>query len=237
LEYRAGGTGNPPLCCRSPLVDFATGAIGAVGLLVGLWERLKSGRALAVETNLLNVGTHMLSELVRAPDGTLHGALSLDHAQTGFNPSESLYQTADGWIAIAARSDSMATALSKVLEIQLPAGRASWGDAQRTQIASSIAPWASQRLLDKLEAEGIWAEACACDAWESGLEGGILRTMSDERYGQVVHCIGPLVQFSRSKTVQAARLTSEPGQDTAAILAEHGVCTAGLDAKSLKVQY
>jgi hypothetical protein len=54
------------------------------------------------------------------------------------------------------------------------------------------------------------------------LEGGIVRTMNDERYGEVVHCIGPLVQFSRSKTVSATRLTSEPGQDTGAILAEHG---------------
>src|SRR5258708_26933355 len=116
--------GNPRLCCRSPLVDFATGAIGAVGLLVGLWERLKSGRALVVETNLLSVGTHMLSELVRAPDGTLHGTLSLDRTQTGFSPAESLYQTADGWIAIAARSDSTAAALSQVLEIHLPARRA-----------------------------------------------------------------------------------------------------------------
>ena len=35
LEHRAGGTGNRPLCCRAPLVDFATGAIGAIGLLVG----------------------------------------------------------------------------------------------------------------------------------------------------------------------------------------------------------
>ena len=223
LEHRAGGTGNPPLCCRAPLVDFATGAIGAIGLLVGLWERLKSGRALAVETNLLSVGTHMLSEIVRAPDGRVHGALSLDRTQTGFSPAESLYQTADGWIAIAARSDSTAAALSQVLEIQLPARRAAWGDAERAQIASHMASWASQRLLGKLEAAGIWAEACARDAWDSGLESGIVRTMNDERYGEVVHCIGPLVQFSRSKTVRATRLTFEPGQDTAAILAEHGV--------------
>jgi hypothetical protein len=168
----------------------------------------------------------MLSELVRAPDGALHGALSLDGTQTGFSPAESLYQTADGWIAIAARSDSTAAALSQVLEIQLPARRAAWGDVERTQIASHIASWASQRLLGKLEAAGIWAEACACDAWESALEGGIVRTMNDERFGEVVHCIGPLVQFSRSKTVRATRLTSEPGQDTGAILAEHGVAAS-----------
>jgi crotonobetainyl-CoA:carnitine CoA-transferase CaiB-like acyl-CoA transferase len=223
LEYRAGGAGNPPLCCRAPLVDFATGAIGAVGLLVGLWERLKSGRAIAVDTNLLNVGTHMLSELVRAPDGTLHGAPCLDHTQTGFNPAECLYQAADGWIAIAARSDPVAAALARVLEIELPSHRAAWGDAERAHIASRIAAWPSQGLLDTLEAAGVWAEACARDAWESGLESAIVRTMSDARYGEVVHCIGPLIQFSRSKTVCASRLTCEPGQDTRAILREHGM--------------
>ncbi len=225
LQQRAGGAGNPPLCCRAPLVDFATGAIGAVGLLVGLWERLKSGRVLSVETNLLNVGTHMLSELVRAPDGTLHGAPSLDRTQTGLHPAESLYQTADGWIAIAARSDPVAAALARLLEIQLPSRRATWGVAERAQIASRVAAWPSRGLLDKLEAAGVWAEACVRDAWESGLESALVRHMSDERYGEVVHCIGALIQFSRSKPVCASRLCCEPGQDTRTILAEHGVYT------------
>jgi crotonobetainyl-CoA:carnitine CoA-transferase CaiB-like acyl-CoA transferase len=220
LEYRAGGSGNPPLCCRSPLVDFATGAIGAIGLLVGLWERSRSGRAMAVDTNLLNVGTYMMSELLRAPDGSVRGPLSLDRTQTGFSPSECLYQASDGWIAVAARSDSMAAELARVLEIELPQRRTAWADAERTQIASRIATWAAQALLGKLASAGVWAEACARDAWESGLESKIVRTMNDERYGRVVHCIGPLVQFSRSKTIGASRLTSEPGADTCAILSE-----------------
>jgi len=225
LEYRAGGSGNAPLCCRAPLVDFATGAIGAVGLLVGLWERSKSGRALAIDTNLLNVGTHMMSELIRAPDGTLHGALCLDRTQTGFNPAESLYRASDGWIAVAARSDSMAAALARVLEIDLPDRRTGWGDAQRAQIAARLASGTQAHWLGKLESAGVWAEACVRDAWESGLE-SIVRTMNDERYGAVVHCIGPLVQFSRSKTIGARRLTSEPGEDSRAILDEIGMPAA-----------
>jgi len=105
----------------------------------------------------------------------------------------------------------------------LPSHRAAWGDAERARIASRIAAWPSQGLLDTLGAAGVWAEACARDAWESGLESAIVRTMSDARYGEVVHCIGPLIQFSRSKTVCASRLTCEPGQDTRAILREHGM--------------
>jgi len=220
LEYRAGGSGNPPLCCRSPLVDFATGAIGAIGLLVGLWERAKSGRSISIDTNLLNVGTFMMSELIRSPDGRVHGELSLNRTQTGFHPAESLYRTSDGWIAVAARSDSMAAAFARALELQLPERRADWGETERNAIASRIACFASGHWLSKLESAGVWVEACARDAWESGLQSGIVRTMNDERYGEVVHCIGPLVQFSRSKTIGASRLTTEPGEDTVAILAE-----------------
>jgi len=223
FEHRAGGLGNPPLCCRSPLVDFATGAIGAIGLLVGLYERLKSGRALAVETNLLNVGTHMMSEFVRDSDGALHGALSLDRTQTGFTPAESLYQTSDGWIAVVARSAAMAAALTKLLDVTLPPDQTAWGETERTQIAGRIAAWTSRALLAELGAAGVWAEECVRDAWEKGLEHEIVHTMKDEFYGEVVHCIGPLIQFSRSKAAPVARLSPEPGEDTRQILAELGV--------------
>ncbi len=222
LEYRAGGRGNPPLCCRAPLVDFATGAVGAVGLLVALYERMRGGRALAVQTNLLNVGTHMMAEFVRAPDGSLRGQATLDPAQTGFSPCESLYQTSDGWIAIAARSPQMAAALARVLEIALP-DRAAWGAAERAQIAERIARMTTPSLLAKLEAEHVWAEACVADAWEQGLERPIVHTLQDAWCGEVVHCIGPLVQFSRSRGALASRLSPEPGEDTRAILAELGV--------------
>jgi crotonobetainyl-CoA:carnitine CoA-transferase CaiB-like acyl-CoA transferase len=221
LEHRAGGVGNPPLCCRAPLVDFATGAVGAIGLLVGLYERMKTGWGVAVQTSLLNVGTHMMSELIRAPDGAFIGAPALDQTQTGIHPAESLYQTSDGWIAIAARSAEMAGALADLLGLPLPAKRAAWRAAERERIAARVASWSTAALLSELESAGVWAEACVRDAWETSLqEHGVVRTMNDELYGEVVHCIGPLVEFSRSNTVAAARLSPQPGQDGKAILAE-----------------
>jgi len=112
-----------------------------------------------------------------------------------------------------------------VLEIDLPDRRTGWGDAQRAQIAARLASGTQAHWLGKLDSAGVWAEACVRDAWESGLE-SIVRTMNDERYGAVVHCIGPLVQFSRSKTIGARRLTSEPGEDGRAILDEIGMQAA-----------
>ena len=50
--------------------------------------------------------------------------------------------------------------------------------------------------------------------------------MHDDIYGEVVHCIGPLANFSRSQTIPAQRLSVAPGQDTKSILAEHGISEA-----------
>jgi crotonobetainyl-CoA:carnitine CoA-transferase CaiB-like acyl-CoA transferase len=227
LHYRAGGTGNPPLCSRTPLVDFATGAVGAIGLLVGLYERLTTGGTIAAESNLLNVGTYLMSELVRSPTGTPLGAPSLDETQTGFHPAESLYQTADGWVAIAARSNAMAAALAGMLALTLPTNRSEWGPSARNQLASAIRNWTTTAVIQSAEANGIWIELCRSDAWEqTPPDGTILRSMHDDIYGEVVHCIGPLANFSRSQTIPAQRLSVAPGQDTKSILAEHGISEA-----------
>jgi crotonobetainyl-CoA:carnitine CoA-transferase CaiB-like acyl-CoA transferase len=223
LEYRAGGDGNPPLCCRSPLVDFATGAMGAVGLLIGLYERSKTGAGVAVETNLLSVGAHMMCEVVRGPGGVWEGPMVLDRSQTGFHPAESLYRTADGWIALAARSPAMISALAECLGVDLPRDRRAWNGAERDTLAARIATRASGELLAELDRRGVWAEACAADAWEAALQEPIVRTLHDERYGEVVHCIGALVQLSRSITPSAARLCMEPGEDSVEILKEIGI--------------
>jgi crotonobetainyl-CoA:carnitine CoA-transferase CaiB-like acyl-CoA transferase len=119
----------------------------------------------------------------------------------------------------------MAAALMQVLDVTLPPDRTAWGETERTQIAERISEWSSRALLAELDAAGIWAEECMRDAWERGLENEIVSTMTDECYGEVVHCIGPLIQFSRSKAAPVARLSPEPGEDTRQILAELGVST------------
>jgi crotonobetainyl-CoA:carnitine CoA-transferase CaiB-like acyl-CoA transferase len=221
LQHRAGGAGNPPLCSRAPLVDFAAGAVGCIGMLVGLHERLRTGRTLSVETNLLNVGTHMMLELVRTPENAWLGAPPVDTAQTGSHPAESLYPTSDGWVAISARSNAMAAALADLLDIEMPADRAAWGAVERARLAERTLAWTNAALLESLEKAGVWAEACVRDAWDQRPpDGAILRKMQDAVYGEVVHCIGPLIAFSRSKTISSSRLSTPPGADGKAILAD-----------------
>src|SRR5690606_36318115 len=74
LDVRAGGEGNLPAWCRAWIVDYATGALGAIALLVGLLEQATSGRAVEAQTNLLSSGIFLISELLRRPDGSWEGA-------------------------------------------------------------------------------------------------------------------------------------------------------------------
>ena len=190
-----------------------------MGLLVGLYERLRTGRAVAVETSLLNVATHMMSELVQAADGTWRGAPPLDRRRSGFHPAEAIYSTADGWIALAARSDAMAAALARALALDLPPSRAAWGEGERDSITAALIPRCQADLLALLHAAGVWAEACVEDGWSRRTSGDVgLERCDDPVLGEVIHRAGAGVSFSRSHPRKRHRLVAPPGADTALIL-------------------
>jgi crotonobetainyl-CoA:carnitine CoA-transferase CaiB-like acyl-CoA transferase len=235
LEQRAGGDGNVPICSRSPLVDFAAGAIGAIGVLAAVYERMRTGRAASVETSLLNVGLHMMSELVQTPEGGFVGALSTDSAQCGPHPAESLYRTRDGWLALCVRSSDMAEALGRLLAVVLAPNFRRWGTRERDVLAGSLATRATAELLKQLGDAGIWAEQCLMDPWRGRpSDGTVFRRMHDDTYGEVIHCLGPLVKFSGSLMRLATRLDTPPGTDSRAILREAGASADQLAAWGLE---
>lgn len=231
IQHRAGGLGAPPLCNRAPVIDFAAGAVGAIGLLAALFERAVSGGGMFVEANLLSTGLHMMGELIQAPDGVFCGAEPNDRTRSGTHPAESLYRTADGWIAVAARGDAMARTFARIVGANLVRPRREWQQAEREELADRIAGFTTEDLLAALEAGGVWAEPCIADAWRCALpDGVILREMVDVTYGRVVHCLGPLVTLSRSTTPTHDRLSTGPGEDSAAILAQLGMAASTTEA-------
>ncbi len=234
LEQRAGGDGNPPICSRSPLVDFATGAVGAIGVLAAVYERKYTRRAAQVETSLLNVALHMMSELVYIPGRGFQGAAATDSTQCGPHCAESLYRASDGWIALCIRSDEMAGAIGRLLSIALGPDFRQWGNTERKLLAQGLAAWRTAPLLKALAAVGVWAEECLMDPWlRRAPDGTVFRHMHDDTYGEVVHCIGPLVEFSRSRPRLATRLNTPPGADGRAVLSEAGATAAQLAAWGL----
>lgn len=225
-ELRAGGEGNPPLWYRSPFVDFATGALGAIAIVAGLVRRQATGSAVDAEVSLLGTAMFLMSELVQAPDASFHGVSLLNRDRTGCHPAESLYQTQDGWIAIAARTEAMAQRLSTALRLSLPP-RSAWGTHEHAALSASIHAFKSTEVLELLIRADVWAELCVDDAWSALSTDAVARRkqlivdVPDSRYGVVSGCLGPLMNFSCS-TIAAEALRAAPtlGQHSDELLAE-----------------
>jgi len=118
LEWEQGATddGGHPVWYRGGPCDPATGMLSVVGVLQALAERNRTGVGQKVEANILDAALFMSSDAFVGP-ASLATRPHLDRAQTGFGPMYRLYETAAGWLCVAALTDahwrSMADALGR----------------------------------------------------------------------------------------------------------------------------
>ncbi|HKZ72996.1 MAG TPA: CoA transferase [Steroidobacteraceae bacterium] len=237
-EYHAAGEGNPPLWYRFAIIDFAAGMLGAMAVLGALYRRRRTGEGAALSVSLFDTGIYLLSELLKHGDGSVAGVGRMNPAQTGFHPAESLYQTKDGWIAIAARDDAMAAALARVLGCEAAArrARARWGEPERSAIATRLREFStadSQRLLRDA---GVWMQPCRTDAARQLLSSAALRAVGTSlagthpKYGGTLQ-IGPCVSLSATSLDPSDRdHIPALGEHTRDLLPELGYAPADIDA-------
>ncbi|MGQ4600671.1 CoA transferase [Nocardia sp. R6R-6] len=235
-EVRAGGVGNDPLWYRSPFIDYGTGALGAVAILVALYERAAGGGAAEVKNSLLGTALFFAAGVVRDPDGTVTGAPLLAADRTGFHPAESLYRTLDGWIAVWAPDAPEARALAEALNLTDLGPREAWDQSSRERIAGRFRSMNTAEALASLERHRVPAVRCERDpvvrlsgmraAWDAGL----VAETYDPRYGRVWGCFGPPVLFE-DRPPRRDGFTPAPvsGSDTCGVLSELGYDRARID--------
>jgi crotonobetainyl-CoA:carnitine CoA-transferase CaiB-like acyl-CoA transferase len=235
-EARAGGRGNAPLWYRSALIDFATGALGAISILMALHARNRGVGSIEVQTSLLATGLFLMSELIETGNGEQRGAPLLNAQKTGFHPAEQLYQTRDGWIAVAARSQPMATALLAALGIEnVSVPRGAWDDAIAERIGSKLAQLETDTAASVLNAAGVWFERCVSDGWQEirnaayARQAQLVIEAQDPVYGRILSTFGPPVRFSRSNPVGPFRSAPHPGEHTREVLTEKGIAPEQID--------
>jgi crotonobetainyl-CoA:carnitine CoA-transferase CaiB-like acyl-CoA transferase len=227
-DWRAGGGGNPPLWNRTSMVDFAAGLLGSIAVLQHLYQRARTGAGAELGAGLMNAGLYLVSELIQQPTGEFAGAPQLNHTQSGFHPAEQFYEAADGWIAVAARSDAMARSLVAALGLDrtVTTPRATWGDDEAGALAEAIRRHPVGELLTTLEGAGVWAEACCPDGENVYLHDpdlerlGTVYRSSHPQFGDVRQ-IGPLCRLSDSPA-RARGHTPIAHEHTEAVLAELG---------------
>jgi crotonobetainyl-CoA:carnitine CoA-transferase CaiB-like acyl-CoA transferase len=110
LMHMAGGEGNEPVVPFGN-EDYYAGLLSAIGTLLALIHRDRTGTGQAVEIAQLLATVFVTSEYF-LHDGQVHSTLpALDREQLGWSPSVRIDRCSDGWIAISAVHPAQVDAL------------------------------------------------------------------------------------------------------------------------------
>ncbi|HEY5092429.1 MAG TPA: CoA transferase [Acidimicrobiales bacterium] len=120
-----GDADGPPTKVGAPIADVVTGLYGAIGLLTGLFSRLRGGTARHFEAPMLESA---MSALVNQAQGYLAtgenpSRLGNDHPSiTPYGP----VTTSDGFILLAVGTDAQYEKLVRVLDDESLTGQSTW---------------------------------------------------------------------------------------------------------------
>ena len=221
VTFEIAGQFNPPM---PPFAneDPGNGLLGAVGMLLALLHRNRTGQGQFVENPQLNATMGHMAHAVRRLDGEVIGAGRLDPLQMGFGPFERLYQASDGMVCVVAYEERDRHAAVTALAV----ARVADDDHQAATMAASIAVRSKADVVDALRAAGVAAVEPAGP--------GVHRFMNDpaqRRIGRVAELSHPdkgnvrelhvLVRASDAAQVPH-RLAPELGEHTDEILLQFG---------------
>jgi formyl-CoA transferase len=100
VQIRNGGRGETPLHSPYTFNDYGTGLMGAYAVMLALLKRRQTGKGQFVHTSLAQTGSTFSSPFLIDHDGYERNEVEGRHAQ-GFDALNGLYETADGWLALA----------------------------------------------------------------------------------------------------------------------------------------
>jgi crotonobetainyl-CoA:carnitine CoA-transferase CaiB-like acyl-CoA transferase len=109
-EVLGAGEGNPPMWHRFGFMDHLCAMSSTVAVLLALFHRDRTGVGQAVNGSLLGAGALTASETFKRADGSLAPFAGLDADQTGESEGRRIVAVADGWVAVAARTDAQLAA-------------------------------------------------------------------------------------------------------------------------------
>jgi crotonobetainyl-CoA:carnitine CoA-transferase CaiB-like acyl-CoA transferase len=222
--------GGTPLWPVVSLGDTGNGFLSAIGMVQALYHRDRTGEGQFVDTSIMYAQLLNASIAWSLADGSRHGDRpSLDAMQLGWHATQRLYETADGWLCIAATTDEQRGALASVVGVDKIGDDTAFVALEPAFRTRSATQW-----FAALDAAGVPCEVSNPDFVLDLFDD---REMIDK--GWVTRYRHPIVGdmdvfgllFDLAETpgvVQGPPLV--PGQDTRAILRELGYDDARIDA-------
>lgn len=104
----------PPLRIGAPIIDYGTGAQAAFAISAALFQREKTGKGQRIDLSMADAALMMLTAHVTETVASGVASRPFGNEQPR-RPSNSLYETADGWIALAGYTIPQFSALMRVL--------------------------------------------------------------------------------------------------------------------------
>ena len=162
VSYISGYADRPPVSPGTPTVpDYLAGTLGAVGALVALQHRQRSGQGQVVDVALYEPMLRMLDEMIPA-----YGATGRVRERIGSGTEyvvpHNHYQARDGWIAIACTNDRMFERLAQAMtqpQILREFGTMKERLARREELDALVQDWVgksdAREVLAKLDAAEV----------------------------------------------------------------------------------
>jgi crotonobetainyl-CoA:carnitine CoA-transferase CaiB-like acyl-CoA transferase len=182
IEWEQGGAydGGAPQWSRFGMCDATAGLLSVLGVLQALYHRERTGKGQWVETNILNAGMMLASDVVTGGTG-LPDRPHVDRFQYGLDPLYRFYETASGWLCLVVASEPQWEALAGALgrpelrddpRFADPAGRRVNGPALAVELEATLRSKAAADWFDALDAAGVPCEVVVESPADDASSGG-----------------------------------------------------------------
>jgi crotonobetainyl-CoA:carnitine CoA-transferase CaiB-like acyl-CoA transferase len=243
--YEDGGTarGGRPLWSNTSLGDLGNGFLSAIGMLLALYHRDRTGEGQFVDTSILYACLLNTSYAWLAADGTAATRPRLDGQALRITALYGLYPTAEGWLCIAAVHDDDWRALARTLgrpdlaedaRFVDRAARMARDDELAALLEAEFAGRTAREWFAALDAAGVPVEVCD-ETFALGVfddpELVERRWVTSYEQGLVgrLHQVGLGIDFSETP----GRIAGPPlvvGDATREVLVDLGYSAAEIDA-------
>ena len=221
MQARMGGSADRPAGQPFAINDYCTGLLGALGLGLGLFHRLRTGEGQRVETSLGHAATFLQIPFMQTYKGKVWDEPSGPQVQ-GWGPLQRLYRAADAWFFLGAQ-DAQLECLASIPGLQAVQGLV--GTSLEAQLEACFRARPVSEWIRLLVAAGMGAHTLGNvtqlmqDPWVMAHGLSVTRRHRD---GAMITTIGPPARLSRTPVVPGCPV-SPPGGDAAEVLAMIGM--------------